>query len=162
LPDYCVKCDTPAEGYRLKRKLSWHHPAVFLLVLIHLLLYLIVALIVRKKATVFLPICDAHRRRRVRAIAFAWFFCLLSIAVFVGLIVAGDTLSGQENGPAVVGIGCLASLIVFLVSAFSGALIGRVVKVKKIEEKYAWIASVSPAFLARLKDSGKLAAVPEL
>ena len=30
LPDYCVKCDAPANGFRLKRNLSWHEPALYL------------------------------------------------------------------------------------------------------------------------------------
>ncbi|HUY92595.1 MAG TPA: hypothetical protein VMV10_27900, partial [Pirellulales bacterium] len=40
LPDRCVKCNRPAGGGRLKRSLSWHHPAWFLLILISLWIYL--------------------------------------------------------------------------------------------------------------------------
>src|SRR6266446_5069294 len=33
LPDRCVKCNAPAEGYRLKRNLAWHQPAIYLTIL---------------------------------------------------------------------------------------------------------------------------------
>ena len=52
LPDRCVKCNQPAEGYLLQRKLNWHEPTWYLLVIISPLLYIIVALIIRKKAIV--------------------------------------------------------------------------------------------------------------
>src|ERR1035438_9056155 len=29
-PDRCVKCNAPANGFRLKRVLYWHHPAYYL------------------------------------------------------------------------------------------------------------------------------------
>ena len=42
LPDRCIKCNAPCNGYRLKRNLSWHRPAWFLLIFISLWIYLIV------------------------------------------------------------------------------------------------------------------------
>ena len=33
LPARCIKCNAPATGARLKKKLSWHHPAIYLLIL---------------------------------------------------------------------------------------------------------------------------------
>ena len=38
LPDRCLKCNEPAEGYRLKRTLSWHPPGWYLLVLLNLII----------------------------------------------------------------------------------------------------------------------------
>jgi Zn-finger in Ran binding protein and others len=64
LPDHCVKCDAPANGYRLKRNLTWHHPALYLLLLMAWLIYLIVSMIVRKRATVYLGLCRAHYEKR--------------------------------------------------------------------------------------------------
>src|SRR3954468_23626244 len=37
LPDRCVKCNAPAEGFRLRRNLSWHQPAIYLTIFIGLL-----------------------------------------------------------------------------------------------------------------------------
>src|SRR5690242_5147889 len=44
LPNRCVKCNAPAEE-QLKRKLTWHHPALYLLVFISILVYAIVAMV---------------------------------------------------------------------------------------------------------------------
>jgi hypothetical protein len=154
LPDNCVKCDEPAEGYLLKRNLQWHHPAVYLLILIHLLLYIIVALIVRKRVKVYIPVCEAHRRRRVNAIITAWTLVVSSIAVPI-LIGVNSQAWFAESGSGVVGVTSIVGVVVFIAAAMYGALVGRVVAVKRIEEKYAWIRGVCPEFLARLKDSGK-------
>ena len=35
-PDRCIKCNAPAEGYRLKKTLIWHPRAWFFLILLHL------------------------------------------------------------------------------------------------------------------------------
>ena len=43
LPDRCVKSNQPAEGRRLRRNLYWHHPAIYLTILISLLIYIICA-----------------------------------------------------------------------------------------------------------------------
>jgi hypothetical protein len=45
LPERCVKCKAPATGARLKKTLSWHHPLIFILAFVALLIYLIVAII---------------------------------------------------------------------------------------------------------------------
>jgi hypothetical protein len=60
LADRCVKCNAPATGPRLKKKLSWHHPAIFILIFVALLIYLIVAMILRKTAVLELgPLREA-------------------------------------------------------------------------------------------------------
>src|SRR3954464_15581653 len=41
LPDYCIKCNSPANGLRIRRKLSWHHPALYILVFGAALFYVI-------------------------------------------------------------------------------------------------------------------------
>ena len=56
--------NAPAEGYTKKFNLSWHHPALYLIVLAGVLIYVIVALIVRKTARVNIPLCPAHRAKR--------------------------------------------------------------------------------------------------
>src|SRR6476660_2337793 len=65
LPDICVKSNEPATR-RLRRSLSWHHPAIFLLLLISPLIYIIVALILRKSATLYIPLTDEWFARRRR------------------------------------------------------------------------------------------------
>ena len=64
-PDRCVKCNQPAAGYRLKRKLTWHPSGWYALILINVLVYAIVASFVQKKALVHVGLCETHRKRRL-------------------------------------------------------------------------------------------------
>jgi len=85
LPDICLKSNEPATR-RLKRSLSWHHPAIFLLLLISPLIYIIVALILRKSATLYIPLTEEWYARRRRRMLFAWVAGLLSgLLFFAGL-----------------------------------------------------------------------------
>src|SRR5688572_33369007 len=63
LPKRCIKCNAPASEL-LKRKLQWHHPALYLLIVVSILVYVIVACVVRKTATVNLGLCEEHRESR--------------------------------------------------------------------------------------------------
>jgi hypothetical protein len=141
-PDRCVKCNAPANGYRLKRNLSWHHPAYFLLLLLlcSWLIYLIVALIVRKKALLYIGLCDEHRAIRKRALIIGW--------SGLGAVVVGPILSGATDNPwpaiigVFLGIGCF----------FYGAIKGRTLTATKIDKKNVWLKGAGPEFLAGFPD----------
>jgi hypothetical protein len=80
LPPFCVKCGQPASGNPIVKRFSWHHPAVYLLILVALLIYVIVALIVRKTIRVGVPLCAQHAQRRSLWITLAWVLPLIGIA----------------------------------------------------------------------------------
>ena len=137
LPDYCVKCDAPAGGFRLRRRFSWHEPLLYLLVLVGWLVYFIVAIIVRKQATVYLGLCQEHHQRRRNWIAAGWaLFAFTFLLMFVAF---------ANYYP---GIGLLSLLGIF------GSLVWliiatRVVNVKKIDDRYVWLTGVNANYLAR-------------
>ncbi|MEZ0388815.1 MAG: GYF domain-containing protein, partial [Verrucomicrobium sp.] len=56
LPDECFKCGAPPVK-SIKKVLTWHPPLVYLALLPGVLVYIIVALCVRKTATVHIPLC---------------------------------------------------------------------------------------------------------
>ena len=137
LPDYCVKCDAPANGFRLKRNLSWHHPALFLLVLLAWLLYLILAMVLRKRATVHLGLCQEHYEKR-RTFLIAGFVTLgVSFALIFGAI------ASDYPGVALLGV------VGILASAFWLAFVARVVTVKKIDDQFVWLSGINENFLSR-------------
>lgn len=72
LPDRCIRCNAPAGGFRFKRNLSWHPPGWYLLLFFNLIIYVIVALIVRKRAKVAVGLCARHRKKRANAIILGW------------------------------------------------------------------------------------------
>jgi len=84
LPARCVRCNEAAST-QLKRKVYWHHPAWYLLILINIILYAIVALIIRKRAEVSYGICQPHLRRRQAFLAIGWGgFVLGLLMIFSG------------------------------------------------------------------------------
>lgn len=147
LPDRCLKCNTPAGGYKLKRNLSWHHPFYFALV-VSPLIYLIVALIVRKTAKVLIPVCDHHRRRRTRGIIVA---CLLTVLGVMTMVSGIASLRGIAQGSgAYVGYFLFGGLGVILGGLIYAIRCEVVALPKRIDTRFVWLKNVDPGFLAAL------------
>jgi len=139
-PDRCVRCNAPANGYRLKRQLYWHPPAYYLFILLNLLIYAVVALCVRKKAIVHIGLCEKHRSRRKVGIAVGW----LGTLGGVGMIVGGAV--GESGILAVLGIVLLLGGLVWV------GLTGARLSPAKITKDNIWIKGASKAFLAELPE----------
>ncbi len=52
-PGRCIKCNEAADPPPVRYKLTWHHPGWYVLVFVYLLIYLVVALLVRKRAQIY-------------------------------------------------------------------------------------------------------------
>jgi uncharacterized protein DUF4339 len=139
LPDACVKCNAPAQ-HRLKRKLYWHHPAVFLLILLSLLIYVIVALIIRKRADVEIGLCDRHAANRKRDVILSWSLVLLGL----GLIIAAVSIANGWVG--------LAGGLVLVGALVYAAVKTPVVSATKIDAEYVWLRGVSRDYLQAFPD----------
>jgi hypothetical protein len=121
------------------RSVHWHPPAYYLLVCAGLLLYAIVALIVRKTATLHLGICEEHKNKRRRSIAIAW---SLVAAAIVLLVVSALTNEGAFAGVAVL---LILGAIIF------GIVTTQLVAPVKIDQQgVVWLKGVPPAFLEGL------------
>lgn len=143
LPGRCVVCNAPASGTTLRRRLAWHAPGWYLLVLLNLGFYVITALIVTKKARISIGLCEAHRKRRRR-----WMALAISLSV-IGFILSFACLAISPDA-ALVGSACAVSI--FLISAVVWIYGTRVVYAKRIDHAFAWIGGVSPEFLAALPE----------
>ncbi len=142
LPDRCVKCNAPSTGPKLKRRLFWHHPALYAIFLVGVLFYVIFAAIFRKKATLYIGLCEMHRKRRLRAILIGWGLFLVS----VGLFTYGG-ITGSAN-PAV----WISAAVLLLAGIFTGAFAARLIYATNINDKIARVGGVCPAFLAELPE----------
>jgi len=138
LPDRCVKCNAPANGLRLKRRLSWHNPVLYLVIFIAALIYIILAAILSKRATVFLGICAEHFRRRRKLMVVGW--SLLAI----GLI---SPVVGFANDYPAAG---LLGILVLLISIVWLIVVARVVTVKKIDDRFVWLTGINSNYLSQL------------
>ncbi len=142
LPDRCVKSNQPAHG-RLRRKLQWHHPAIYLLILVALLIYVIVAIVMTKRATIYIGLSEEWFVRRRRAIATAWLMALAGIGSFVGGIALVD--QHPQAGWLI-----LLGLVLVLAGAVWGIVKATLVTPKRITDEHIWLKGVHPDFLAEL------------
>ncbi len=142
LPDRCIKCNQPA-AHRIRQRLYWHSPFLYLLILLNLIVYVIVATIVRKNAVVSLPLCATHRSKRRKGIALAWLLFFASPVLFV-LAIRGEpgTLSG---------VLAVLSSVTFLTCLVLAVVFSQTVVANRIDKTHLWLKRVSPTFLRDLK-----------
>jgi len=144
LPARCVKSNAPTDR-RLKRSMYWHHPAIYLSILISILIYVILALILRKSATIYIGLSDEWFAKRHRAMLVGWLLFLASVA----MLIAGIAMLDQSDAfPWLIA----ASPLVFLFGAIYGLLGARMVAPARISDEYVWLKGIHPSFLADLPE----------
>jgi MFS family permease len=138
LPDACVKCGQPA-AIRLTRKLAWSNPWLGLLIPLGLLIYVIVAAIVSKRAVVEIPLCEAHRKRRT---------LLTGLGVgllFLGLFAVAALLMARAGTILVT----LAAAMFFVGMVL--AIVGQIlVSPARIDDHFVWLRGVHESLLSGL------------
>ena len=139
LPNRCIKCNAPADE-QLKRKLTWHHPALYLLALASLLIYIVVALVVRKSATVNVGLCEHHSSARRRNVLIT---CALAFACVVSFVAA----SLLEDGTFVA-----LGVLLLLATAIYGIVTLRVVVPTKIDNYFVWLKGIDANYLQQFPE----------
>jgi hypothetical protein len=134
LPNRCVKCNEPT-GERLKRKLTWHHPAIYLTVLISILVYAVIALVLRKSAVVNIGLCEEHLEIRQRNLAITWILGIAAVLCF-------PLAAFLEDGFIL-----LLGIVLLLATAIFGTVTLRVVVPTKIDDHFVWIKGITPDYL---------------
>ena len=147
-PDRCVKCNAPAQGYQLLRRVHWHHPALYLL-LFKLPLYLLVALMVRKTAKVSVGLCPVHRSARRRDMVIASMLCLVGPVILFGSAIFGAQAGGRE-GESVMTLGMMGGLVMFMLGLLVSIKKVPVVAARRIDDHYVYLAGAGRPFLDSL------------
>jgi hypothetical protein len=140
LPDRCVKTDRPADGEWADIRLQWHHPALYLVLLVNLIAYFIVAYFVSTRVIVRVGITTPVLASARRARQLTWALPLAGIALCMVAATASLPLLLWPGGALIV-----VSIPVFF-------LRGRLIWATRIEHGYVWIAGVHPDYLARLPE----------
>jgi hypothetical protein len=140
LPHRCVKCNAPAHDPTKLRTFYWHHPGVYAVILINIIVYAIVAAIVRKKIALAPGLCEAHKRSRRNKILLAWGGVL---AAFVVPILLATVFS---DGAWIIAVGVL----IFLVALLFGIIAPRVMYARKIDLNVARFGGCGEEFLDSL------------
>jgi hypothetical protein len=139
-PDRCVKCNAPANGYRLKRALSWHHPGFYFFLLCNLLIYAIVALSVRKKALLHIGLCEQHRAKRKQTI-------LISVIGTLAGVAMGFAGGAFDSGWLI-----FLGFLMFFGFLIYGLLKAQVVSAAKITKENVWLKGVHQDFMTGLPE----------
>ena len=135
LPPRCVKCNEPADQPTKERTLYWVHPAVYLLIFAGGLILLIVYMVVRKKADVNPGLCDAHKKRRLGALAYGW------LGFFGGFLLACIGGAADSGGSVLLGLFLMVSAIIV------GMIWGRLIHAKKITPDEIRLGGFSSEYL---------------
>ena len=135
LPPRCVKCNEAALQPMKPRKIYWHHPGWYLLVFVNIVIYAIVALIVRRRAEVTYGVCATHRSRRRMFIAIGWIGFFLSLAL--------------------VGVNPILGILGVLAAVLAGIIGSRLAYPRKITKEEVRLAGCGEAFLASLENEAK-------
>jgi hypothetical protein len=138
LPARCYKCNHAVAEPPMKRKLDWHPAAYYLLIFLNLFIYVIVAIFVRKRASVDVYLCAQHARRRKNFIIGGWSGAAVAIPLIIGAMAANNSWL------MLVGI---AVLSVAIIAGLAGAsLIGAT----RIKGNTVWLRGAGSEFLASL------------
>jgi hypothetical protein len=140
LPDRCVKTDLPAHGQWAEIRLTWHHPALYLVLLVNIIVYFIVAYFVSTSATGRVGITERAVRAARRARLYTWALLLGGSACWAAAL-AFEVVPLFWVG--------LAAMIVAIPVYLLGA---RIVWASRIEGAYIWLEGVNRDYLARLPE----------
>jgi len=138
IPKRCVRCNEPVDAPIKARKVYWHHPSIYFTIFLSPLLYVIVAVIARKKAVVAPGLCPEHSKRRQRIMMFN----LLGIALGIGAIFVGASI----DRPELLSLGILAVLVALILLA----IFTRIVTPKHIDKEFVRLKGCGVEFLNAL------------
>jgi hypothetical protein len=139
LPNRCVKCNAPTQ-HTLKRNLRWHHPALYILIAVGVLFYVILALVLSKSATIHVGLCETHAASRKRDI---FITCVLVLLSFVSFYFAVATEQMMM---------LFAGLMILLGAAIYGIVKARVVAPQKIDDQYVWLTGINANYLQQFPE----------
>ena len=139
LPYRCIKTNKAASK-KVKLKLFWDNPLLLFWLLVNILVYAIVALCLRRKAIVYVPVSEEAISKRKKKIFSIWGFVIAGVALIiigvnllnVTLIVVGSSL-----------------LIITIILPY---LILPLVVVHKIEDDYVWLKGFCEEYLKEFPD----------
>jgi hypothetical protein len=136
-PPICVKCGRPSDGIPLRKTLYWHPGWVYITILAAVWVYILLALVTRKKGTITLGLCAKHRIARRNYIYFGFGVSVLGVGLIVYYLMSPfDAFRGA------IAFGIL-SIVVGLIIA---ALTARTLSPTKIDGGYLWLTGAGKPF----------------
>jgi hypothetical protein len=152
LPAVCMCCGAPASTTKVK-KMRWCPPWVGVLILAGLLPYVIVAVILTKRATVQAPLCEPHQGHWLNRLLLIWgSFFLFGLVGLAGIIFAVNLpLPDRENAFPFVCIGTIILLVIWLVIVI--VCQNTVIRPREITDAEITLTGVCDAFVNAVEDA---------
>ncbi len=149
LPMKCIKTNNEVLPKDVKwLTIYWHPAALYLFIFLNPIIYILVALIIRKSYQGFFPVSEQIIAKRKKTMAIMIGGLISFLITFIGSIVLLET---NEN------IGLLlffGSFLILIVSVFSG-MNSPLVKVIRIGDEYVWFGNVHSDYLESLPEWAK-------
>jgi hypothetical protein len=136
LPERCVKCNAPAHAPIRQRTVYWHHPAVYIAFFINIILYIILALAMRKTAKLSPGLCERHKRKRTLGLWVGWGGFFVMTIVVLPLLGALMDIGGMVIG-----------ILLILATVITGIVMSRIVYANHIDDRYVRLKGCGEPFL---------------
>lgn len=142
LPARCIKTNELVTDVGMKRKLHWAHPALFLIILVNLLIFLVVYVLVRRPCTIRYFMSPYAKRRQLLKQLFAVGVLFVGFfGMFVGTIV--DSIEMIVLGVLLLCTGVVL-LVIFL----------EAISLVKHKDGEFWIKGCCPEFVRSIQEEG--------
>jgi hypothetical protein len=152
LPPVCMVCAEDSET-TVRQNLSWYNPLWNLMFLMGLLPWIIVVLIMTKRATLSAPVCDQHRGHFWKHKLVSGLAVFVGIFVCVGFMVAGFAVADQNRQQEWMGFaGVIAGAAGFLVFITVAVIASkRMIRPLEIRDDEVHLTRVAPEFVDEVR-----------
>lgn len=147
LPSLCVKTGLPTSEIGIQRVFRWHSPWLALALLVNVLLYIILAVALSKRATVVVPLAPAARANRRFWIICSWIIGLTGVAI---VCVAVYFLMDVQDAAGMSITSLFAGLVLLIGGLFVGQNSSRILRPTKITRTHIWLRGVHESILSQL------------
>ncbi len=151
LPLVCMKCGAEATVVR-KRQFSWYPPWIWILFLLSVWPFIIVALILTKRATVEIPFCPKHKNH------FLWRLLAggagVAALVAVGIVAFSIADAPNNRGTDITGAVCLSWFVLLAVFAVTIGVFNLLTTIRPtlINDREIRLTNVAPEFARAVEE----------
>lgn len=157
LPDLCMHCGAQA-AVRKSKTFSWFPPWIWILLFIcGLLPFAIIALVMTKRRTVDVPLCEEHKNywfiRQTLVIGSFLGICVLGVFSWI-LVMESDGRNGNPFG----GIMCIGSIVLFVAWLIMAVNVqNNSIRPREITDSTITLVGVSKAFVEAYEEQWHVA-----
>lgn len=143
LPERCLRCNRPGLPRLRGSTYSWLSPWYFVLIPLNILVFVLVALLVRKTVRLHPVLCSAHRRERRRD------WMLFLVLMVGGFLALAGALSARGTGAPEVAALALAPLLLALAIVLAARKLGELT-VTRLDQDWVRLRGAGQPFLDSL------------